>query len=245
MLSRMMSRSTVTTGVSRSATEVMIFPLRARRASLERRPPAGPGTRLLELRGEPEERGLVPEPPGELYTDRQVLLIPVERHRHRRLAGRVEDRRERHELRRPEDALHRVVGRRIEAAERRRRLGKCRREPHVVVDEEARDLTRHALEVLDGEQIVRGAPTITHLTERPGERLEPVRARRLAGAPRPVVDAPRGTRRPDADECLADRVALELRRRFADIVPELFAELRSVLDGAHTVRVHRHAGGGA
>ena len=45
-------------------------PINHGRGSLERRPSAGPRTRLLELRGEPEQRRLVPVAASELHADR-------------------------------------------------------------------------------------------------------------------------------------------------------------------------------
>src|SRR4029453_7904039 len=73
MLSRMTSRSTVTTGVSRSASAVI-------GSFLEGGPAVGPGSGLLELRGEPEQRRLVAEPRRELDADRHTVAIPEERH---------------------------------------------------------------------------------------------------------------------------------------------------------------------
>src|SRR5207237_8752097 len=89
---------------------------------------------------------------------------------------------------------------------------------------------------------VRGAAAVAHLVEGPGEWLEAIGARLLSGAPRPVVDAPRWARRPHGDERLADRVALEVGCRLGHVVAEVLAELRRVLDRAHAVGVHGHAG---
>jgi len=41
------------------------------------RPPSRPRPRLLQLRGEPEERRLGAEGRGELHPDRHILLVPV------------------------------------------------------------------------------------------------------------------------------------------------------------------------
>src|SRR5437660_5172493 len=92
----------------------------ARRSGVNRRTALRPRPRLLELRGEPQERRLVAEAAEEMRPDRQAVVGPMQRHRHRRLPGDVPDRGERRIRRRPLESEDRVVGRPVERAERQR-----------------------------------------------------------------------------------------------------------------------------
>ncbi len=65
---------------------------------MERWHAPGPGQRLLELGGEPEQRRLVAEPADELHPDRKPGPALVEGKADGRLTGRVEHRQERLEL---------------------------------------------------------------------------------------------------------------------------------------------------
>ena len=58
--------------------------------------PGGPRTRLLELRGQAEQRRFVAKTPGYLHSHRKPVGAPMQRERDGRLAGHVEYRREGH-----------------------------------------------------------------------------------------------------------------------------------------------------
>ena len=53
-----------------------------------------PGSLLLELCAQAEERSFIAEVPGELHTDRNLGIVPVEGNRGCGVAGRVEELRE-------------------------------------------------------------------------------------------------------------------------------------------------------
>src|SRR3974377_2309645 len=106
------------------------------------RPARRPRRRLLELRGEGEQRLLVAEAPDELHTDGQAGVVPVQRKRDRRLARHVERRREGNVGRGAEQADEGLARWRVERAERRRRLAERRREQDVELLEGGGDLAR-------------------------------------------------------------------------------------------------------
>src|SRR5450432_1624056 len=60
-----------------------------------------PGSRGLELGGDPEQRRLVAKTRRELNADRQTRGVPVQRNAHRRLAGHVGERRKGDERKNP------------------------------------------------------------------------------------------------------------------------------------------------
>ena len=67
--------------------------------------------RRLELRGDPQEQILAAVRGHELDADRQAVGVAMERDGARGLAGGVDRRRERREVRRAEDAGERVIRR--------------------------------------------------------------------------------------------------------------------------------------
>ena len=120
-------------------------------------PAAGPGLCLLELRRQPEERGLVAEPAEEVHADRQAVVVPPERDGHCRVAGEVGgDARVAHGLAADLERSPRVGWRGDHRPDGQRRRGHRRGEEGVEAGEEAGDHAAESLDVLDGEQPLRG-----------------------------------------------------------------------------------------
>ena len=83
-----------------------------------RRPALGPRQRLLELRGEREQRSSRGRAADQLDGERQPVVAVVQRQRDRGLAGDVEDRRERRELARAAVVAPRVGAAAVDLADR-------------------------------------------------------------------------------------------------------------------------------
>ena len=90
-----------------------------------------PRSRLLELRGDTEQHVLAAVGARQLYADRQVVGVPVQRQGDRGLAGHVRERGVRHECRGAHEAEQRLVGC-AERAELHRRLAQRGRQQEVV-----------------------------------------------------------------------------------------------------------------
>src|SRR6266516_2682864 len=111
-----------------------------------------PRARRLELGRQPEERGLVAERAQEVDPDREVVGVPPERYRHRRVAGDVGD----HSCV-PHGGTGRGVGAhgvvvgRHHLAERERRARQRGREQDIDIGEKGGDPPGVALEYADGE----------------------------------------------------------------------------------------------
>lgn len=73
------------------------------------RAPVFPWPGLLKLRSEPEKRGLISEASDKVGPDRQAAGIPVKRHGHCRLAGRIVEGSEGGDFAGQPEAVQRIV----------------------------------------------------------------------------------------------------------------------------------------
>ena len=186
-----------------------------------------PWRRLLELRGERQQRCLATGPSRELDGKREAVVALEERERDRRLAAGVEDRRERGEVARAVERVERVRGVRVERADRRGALGKRRRQQRVVAVEEHDEAAHPRLELVPGGSGSGRRQLARLLPERPAERLHVGGARRRESRrKRRVLSADRHARAEVGAEQRSNLLVLPWRGHLLDAVPEAFKQRR-------------------
>ena len=199
----------------------------------------------------------------ELHADRQAARIPAERHRHRRLAGQVEQlraagprerllRRLREQLlqQRPDrqrgEQLHLrlLERRRLQLADPHRRARERRAQDHVVARDEARDLHGELALPLEHVRQPRAREPPADDGHCPGRRLEFAAPRRAPGQRARAEHHLLGDRRPQRQEGFGGARIVDVQHGRFDVMAERRDERGGVVErrarvGGERRREHR------
>src|SRR6266567_3757594 len=193
----------------------------------------------LELRAQTQQRHLVPEGRRKLHPDRQAAGRPVQRNRHRRIAGGVEQRRERDRAEQRLQVGLRIVAAHAQHAELVGRLAHRRREQHVVTGEEAADDPADLMQHADGAGVIARGELAPGFGGRPGEGLDIVGSRLAAERLATRFKRRAGVGADDDPACLVVQLLVDERRSFRHGMAEALAQLRARQHRGHAIRVDR------
>jgi hypothetical protein len=218
---------------------------------VERRHLRRAAERRLHLRRHLQQGVLSERLGDDLRGGRQAVVTEPERNRDRRLAGHVEQRRERREAAGALQVGQRVLAAAVDRADRQRPFAERGREQEVELGEERHDPARHRLQLGDGSQIGDRRHLARVLEHRARQRLDLVILRRAVGEQLAVADAEAHLRPEHAQE-QAERVAARVcGRGDLDLVAERGQHLARGVHAAHALRIdvdvervggrHRHA----
>ena len=162
----------------------------------------------------------------------------IERQRARWLAGRVERRRERREVRGSEDRGERIIGGGDEGTERDGRLRDGRRQQQVVDAPELRRLACVGLDPAPGGGIGRAGDQAPELGERPGQGFDLVRGDRATDRARAFVELGGDAAGPEGEEPRSPfGIAESGGVGGLDVVAERLEDLDGVANGGDAVGV--------